>query len=490
MFLLFFINLFFIGVYGNNTVYEGVNSEITKSPTIISFTEIVSSPQFLLVILFLVALFIAVLAIFHYRAKSRIKKFEDENKSLSQSKKHFEAILSARNYELKSALRKLEEGKQLSSTFLNNLTHEVRTPLNVILGFSKLLYDENLSTEVKQNYLDIINKKGYNLLHLINDILTTSQVDSGELEINRTSCNINKLLSDIYKSISNDERALKNSAIEINLMQSQSDNRSIIITDPIRLEQVLWNLLDNALKFTERGTIEFGYRVDGTQLVFFVTDTGIGIEKVNIEKVFERFCKIVDNDNPTLYGGTGLGLSIAKELVTLLDGKIWVESEQGKGTSFYFTIPYIPVKSNFTGHFSKSFLANNNLNLKGKVILVVEDDFISYQLIETLLEKTEAKLIHVKNGEDAVEVATLSTKLDLILMDMQLPFLSGYEASTQIKAIRPHVPIVAQTAHAMNNDKNRCFEAGCDGYIPKPIDPDEFLVTIGRFLLGEAISKT
>jgi signal transduction histidine kinase/CheY-like chemotaxis protein len=430
------------------------------------------------------------LAIFHFRAKNRIKKYEDENKSLSQSKKHFEAILSARNYELKSALRKLEDGKQLSSMFLNNLTHEVRTPLNVILGFSKLLYDENLSLEVRQNYLDIINKKGYNLLHLINDILTTSQIDSGELEINRTSCNINKLLSDLYKSLSNDERAKKNAALSINFVQSQSDSRSIVITDPIRLEQVLWNLLDNALKFTEMGSIEFGYRIDGTQIVFFVTDTGIGIEKENIDKVFERFCKIVANNNPTLYSGTGLGLSIAKELVGLLDGKVWVESEPGKGTSFYLTIPYIPVKSNFTGHFSKSFLANNSLNLKGKIILVVEDDFISYQLIETLLEKSEAKLIHVKNGEDAVEVAKLTANLDLILMDMQLPFLSGYEASAQIKAIMPHVPIVAQTAHAMNDDKVRCLEAGCDGYIPKPIDPDEFMLTIGRFLLGEPIVKS
>ncbi len=430
------------------------------------------------------------MAIFHFRAKNRIKKYEDENKSLSQSKKHFEAILSARNYELKSALRKLEDGKQLSSMFLNNLTHEVRTPLNVILGFSKLLYDENLSLEVRQNYLDIINKKGYNLLHLINDILTTSQIDSGELEINRTSCNINKLLSDLYKSLSNDERAKKNAALSINFVQSQSDSRSIVITDPIRLEQVLWNLLDNALKFTEMGSIEFGYRIDGTQIVFFVTDTGIGIEKENIDKVFERFCKIVANNNPTLYSGTGLGLSIAKELVGLLDGKVWVESEPGKGTSFYLTIPYIPVKSNFTGHFSKSFLANNSLNLKGKIILVVEDDFISYQLIETLLEKSEAKLIHVKNGEDAVEVAKLTANLDLILMDMQLPFLSGYEASAQIKAIMPHVPIVAQTAHAMNDDKVRCLEAGCDGYIPKPIDPDEFMLTIGRFLLGEPIVKS
>lgn len=471
-------------------MHEGVQSKISQSPAIISFTETVSSPMFLLTILFIVALFIAVLAIFHFRAKNRIKKYEDDNKSLSQSKRHFEAILFARNYELKSALRKLEDGKLLSSMFLNNLTHEVRTPLNVILGFSKLLYDENLSPEVRQNYLDIINKKGYNLLHLINDILTTSQIDSGELEINRTSCNINKLLSDIYKSLSNDERAIKNAALKINFIQSQSDNRSVIITDPIRLEQVLWNLLDNALKFTERGAIEFGYRVDGTQVVFFVTDTGIGIEKANIEKVFGRFCKIVVNDNPALYGGTGLGLSLAKELITLLDGKIWVESQQGKGTSFYFTIPYVPVKSNFSGHFTKSFLANNNLKLKGKIILVVEDDFISYQLIETLLEKSEAKLIHVKNGEDAVEVAKLSANLDLILMDMQLPFLSGYEASIQIKAIMPHVPIIAQTAHAMNDDKVRCLEAGCDGYIPKPIDPDEFMVTIGRFLLGEAINKT
>lgn len=489
LFLFVFMNLFIIKVYGSIYSYEASKPKINLPAGEISTNIPVSYPLHVLAILVLLILSIAFLAFLHFRTRSRIKKYEDENISLSQSKKHFEAILSARNYELKSALRRLEEGKQLSSVFLNNLTHEVRTPLNVILGFSKLLYDENLSIEVRQNYLDIINNKGYNLLHLINDILTTSQIDSGEIEINHTTCNLNKLLSDLYKKLASDERTKKNAAISINFVQSQSDSRSIIITDPVRLEQVLWNLLDNAIKFTQKGTIEFGYRIDGTQIVFFVSDTGIGINKENTEKVFERFYKIVANNNPSVYSGTGLGLSIAKELIGLLDGKIWVDSEPDKGSTFCFTIPYIPVKSNFKGHSSKSLLANSNLNLKGKIILVVEDDFISYQLIETLLEKSEAKLIHVKNGEDAVEVAKLTANLDLILMDMQLPFLSGYEASVQIKTIRPHVPIVAQTAHAMNNDKTRCLEAGCDGYIPKPIDPDEFMHTIGRFLLGEPIEK-
>jgi CheY-like chemotaxis protein len=222
-----------------------------------------------------------------------------------------------------------------------------------------------------------------------------------------------------------------------------------------------------------------------------VSDTGPGIDPEHFDKLFERFSKIVPEDPGLNYPleGSGLGLYIAKSIVQLLDGKIWVESEPKKGSTFFFSIPYVPQKVSSVKHISKSMVATSLIDLSGKVILVVEDDYISYQLIENLLEKTGAKLIHVKNGEDAVEVVALTSSIDLILMDMQLPFLSGYEATAQIKQIKPQIPIIAQTAHAMDNDKEKCLRAGCNDYLPKPIDPDELMLIVGEHLFKETTIK-
>jgi signal transduction histidine kinase/ActR/RegA family two-component response regulator len=432
-----------------------------------------------------------VLTLFIKKVKVKNSEIERANNQLKHTNKHLSAIVDARTHEMKKALKKAEESDRLKTLFLTNMSHDVRTPLNGIIGFTRLLYDDSLTPKTRKYYLDIISKRGQNLLRLINDILNISQLEAGKIEIKRRSCNVNLLLNDLYTIFSSEEFGVKKAEVQLRVITSLNDSRATTITDPLRLEQVLSNLIDNALKFTEKGVVEFGYKLDKDFLIFYVSDTGVGIDSKHFEKLFERFSKVFPEESEPNYPleGSGLGLYIAKSIVELLDGKIWFESQPKQGSTFYFTIPYVPQKVSSVKHISKSMVATSTIDLTGKVILVVEDDYISYQLIENLLEKTGAKLIHVKNGEDAVEVVKLTSSIDLVLMDMQLPFLSGYEATVQIKQIKPQIPIVAQTAHAMDNDKERCLKAGCNNYLPKPIDPDEFILTIGEYLFKETSIK-
>lgn len=431
--------------------------------------------------------------LFHFvkKLKAKNREIEQTNSQLKHTNKHLGAIVDARTHEMKKALKKAEESDRLKTLFLTNMSHDVRTPLNGIIGFTRLLYDDSLTPKTRKYYLDIINKRGQNLLHLINDILNISQLEAGRVEIKRKSCNVNLLLNDLYTIFSSEELGAKKTMVQLRVITTLSDSRATTITDPLRLEQVLSNLIDNALKFTEKGFVEFGYKLDKDFLNFYVSDTGVGIDPKHFEKLFERFSKVFPEETEPNYPleGSGLGLYIAKSVVELLEGKIWFESQPNQGSTFYFSIPYVPQKITSVKHISKSMVSTSTIDLTGKVILVVEDDYISYQLIENLLEKTGAKLIHVKNGEDAVEVVKLTNSIDLILMDMQLPFLSGYEATAQIKLIKPHIPIIAQTAHAMDNDKERCLNAGCNNYLAKPIDPDEFMLTIGEHLFKETSIK-
>ncbi len=420
--------------------------------------------------------------LFIRRLRKRRRELEKANSDLNNLNTHLETIVESRTQDLLSTLHKAQESDKLKSMFLANMSHEIRTPLNGILGFTRLLSDNSLTASERKQYMDLIVRRGRNLLQIINDIINISLIDSGQVQIRPTSFNLNQLLYDLYTMFNSDEYDRKMSNVELRLKLSLSDSRSFITADPNRIEQVITNLLDNAFKFTSSGYVEYGYDIlPNNTIKFFVKDTGIGIPPDSKDKLFSRVSHRQDDD-PYLKRGAGLGLPISKGLVQLLNGRIWFESEIDKGTTFYFTIPFEPGVNASNQYVSRSSVSMQSLSFSGKVILIVEDDLISYQFIEALLKSTDAKLIHAKNGEDAIEITQLREDIDLIIMDMRLPFIDGYEATAHIKKLNPAMTIIAQTANAMSYDREKCINAGCDDYIPKPLDPDDFLRMVAHYL--------
>ena len=428
--------------------------------------------------LFLALLTISLLLFIRFKNKNReLKRLIDE---INHKNSHLETIVELRTQDLLETQKKAQENSKQKSTFLANISHEIRTPLNAILGFSKLLNDEDLSKTEKEQYVDLITRRGKNLQQIVNDIINLSLIDAGMVHLKTEPFNLNQLLYDLYKMFNSNSLNQKRSQIEFKLTVGLNDSRSIIISDPGKVEQTLNNLLTNAFNYTERGTIELGYELTPTNRIsFFIKDTGTGLPQNVKEQVFSNV-KRVSHDLQNQNHGLGLGLPICKGLIDLLGGKLKIEAIPEEGTTICFTIPYIPGKQEVTSYISRS--AVQTLSFSNKLILVVEDDLISFQFVEALLKNTGVRLIHAKNGEDAIEIAKLRKNIDLIIMDMQLPFIDGYKATQTIKKFNPLIPIVAHTANAMGYDREKCMKAGCDDYIPKPIDPDEFLRTIANFI--------
>ncbi|MFA5649053.1 MAG: response regulator [Bacteroidales bacterium] len=426
---------------------------------------------------FLVLLAVSLLFIIQYRNKIReLKKINDETKHINS---HLETIVELRTQDLLETQKKAQENSKQKSAFLANISHEIRTPLNAILGFSKFLNDDNLNKTERKQYVELIMRRGKNLQQIVNDIINLSLIDAGMVYLKTEPFNLNQLLYDLYKMFSSNSLFRKHPQIEFKLTVALNDSRSIIISDPGKVEQVLNNLLTNAFNYTNQGTIELGYELTpSNRIKLFVKDTGVGISQAVKEQVFSN-AKRVNHNLQNQNHGLGLGLPICKGLTDLFGGKMNIETTP-KGTTVSFSVPYIPGKQETKSYISR--LAVQNLSFSNKLILVVEDDLISFQLIEAMLKNTGARLIHAKNGEDAIEIAKLKKDINLIIMDMRLPFIDGYEATQAIKKIKPNVPIVAQTANAMGYDRDKCLKAGCDEYIPKPIDPDEFLRTVANFI--------
>lgn len=382
--------------------------------------------------------------------------------------------------ELVIARNKAQESDRLKSAFLANMSHEIRTPMHAILGFSKLLEDRSISNEEKSGFINIINKSGEELLTLINDIIDISKIESNLLELSRSSFNLNNLMEQLLIKFESEKIRLNKKEVVLKLEKFFENRFANIICDNVRLAQVLNNLIGNALKFTDKGHIRFGYRVDGDFLLFFVEDTGKGISKCNHDLIFERF-RQEDESNERNFGGAGLGLSICKGIVELMGGKIWMESIEGNGSTFYFTLPAsILVKSEeneVTMVQEKDFY-----DFTGKTIIIAEDIIENFELIKILLRKTNANLIHAENGADAIQKFKSAEKTDLILMDIRMPVMNGYDATKELKKINPNLPIIALTAHAFSEEKTKCLNAGCDDFISKPIDEKSLLLIIEKFL--------
>jgi PAS domain S-box-containing protein len=377
--------------------------------------------------------------------------------------------------ELQIAKAKAEESDRLKTAFRQNMSHEIRTPLNGILGFSNLLRRNNLGAKVIKEYTEIISQSGQRLMEIVNNVLDIAKIETGQMEIRDNTFSLNSMIDDLYSFFS---QCATDKNIKLNY-KTPLDNSDIqIVTDEAKLNQILTNLINNAIKFTQNGSIDFGYEIANNEIQFYVKDTGIGIASEFQNKIFERFVQA--NLNITRgFEGAGLGLAICKGLVEKLGGKIWVESEINKGSTFFFTIPYKPEISET----EKSEEAKDETYSGKKIkILIAEDDLISYLYLRKVLKDSRFQLIHAENGREAVEFVKNTPDIDLVLMDMRMPEMDGFEATQQIKAIRPELPIIAQTAYAFQNEREKILSIGCDDYLSKPIDDNKLKILIKKFL--------
>lgn len=398
------------------------------------------------------------------------------------------------NEELLKAKEKAEESDRLKSAFLANISHEIRTPMNGILGFSELLKMPDLTQEMRDRYIHVIEQSGIRMLNIINDIVDLSKIEAGQENIVLAETNVNQVLKDLLIFFLPEAHA---KGINLSVTNSLSDESSTIVTDQTKLTQVLSNLIKNALKFTENGSIEFGYNKiitssgktnpgnnrkrsvagffntysetepEKTELEFYVQDTGEGIPEDQINFIFDRFRQGSISPSRS-YEGAGLGLSISKAYVEMLGGRIWVTSRSGLGSVFHFTLPFnVSESQNFE---EQPELSVQTQTLKFNILLA-EDDENSRLLLKTLLEKDQANLLVATNGMEAIEMVKENPELDLVLMDLKMPKMDGYEATRQIKKIRPGLPVLAQTAYAFEDERELARQAGCDDYISKPINP-------------------
>jgi PAS domain S-box-containing protein len=376
--------------------------------------------------------------------------------------------------ELIRAKEKAEESDNLKTAFLHNISHEIRTPMNAIIGFSALLNEPDLNQDTQRSYLKIITDSSDQLLAIVNDIIEISNIEVGILKATFNEINLNAQLMHLYQQFNHKAAEKK---IDFKLHTALSGSRSLIETDSLKLMHILTNLLSNAFKFTTRGKITFGYTLDGDFLQFFVSDTGIGINEDQFVKIFERFYQ-VESTVSRAYEGTGLGLSITKAYVEFLGGRIWLNSQPCKGSTFYFTLPYISSKKQYITEME----AENNKEEKipEKSVLIAEDDDNNFFLMKELLSEMNLKIIRASNGVEAVDAFRTGEKIDLVLMDIKMPLMDGYEAARQILEEQPGAKILAQTAYA--DDEVKALESGCMGFISKPFVKDRFVSLVKEYL--------
>jgi CheY-like chemotaxis protein len=346
--------------------------------------------------------------------------------------------------------------------------------MNSIIGFSELLKDNRTTETEKSQYLEMIAKGSDQLLNIVNEILDISLIETGNISVNKQKLNLNKLIDETYLIF----RPVIKNEISFSVTKGLSDNGKNILTDITKVRQILDNLLKNAIKFTEKGHIKFGYSLVNNELEFYVEDTGIGIDDDSHNKIFELFRK-VGHENKRIYEGVGLGLAICKGYLELLNGRIWVESKPMAGSKFYFAIPYEPVDEEEPIKMNKTDITEK---LRDLAVLVAEDDEINYIYIREIFRGTGAVILHAVNGKEAVEMVQNNDKIGIVLIDIKMPVMNGYEAIKKIRDLRPHLPIIAQTAFALSDEMVKAFNAGSNDYISKPFKKDQLLDLVKKHL--------
>jgi PAS domain S-box-containing protein len=391
--------------------------------------------------------------------------------------------------ELVTAREIAEKENQIQYAFIQNISHEVRTPMNSILGFTELL-QKNTKGKKELDFLDAIAQNGKQLLRLINDIIDFSRLDKNELVVNKEETNLRYLLEHADKQMSAMKKRYNKKHLKIVMKGPLTDGENILLeTDVLRFQQVLMNLIDNAIKYTEKGEVEVGYelREQDNKILFYVKDSGMGIRKEDHHVVFKCFNRlhIAGGDE---FRGTGLGLAICKKLVGLLDGDIWFESEYGKGSVFYFSLPYLKVLTeNNSGTDSgqidkqeKETGTSDIPDLNGSVVLIAEDDTFSYMMMYYMLEETHATIIHADTGSKAIEMFDEQTP-DLVFLDIRLPELDGYQVIEHIRKTNTEIPVIAQTANVLPEDTKKIKAAGFNYHATKPISQEGLFRIIRNF---------
>jgi len=379
-----------------------------------------------------------------------------------------------------------EESDRLKSAFLANMSHEIRTPMNGILGFTELLEKPDLTGEQQQKFIQIIQKSGTRMLNIINDIVDISKIESGQIILLISETDVNELIDSIYSFF---KPEVEQKGMQLNFNYSLTGKNSIIKTDQEKLYAILTNLIKNAIKFTEKGSIEIGYKSKLSELEFYVKDTGVGISQDQIDVIFKRFRQV--NEKPSRnYEGAGLGLSISKAYVEMLGGKIWVKSELGIGSTFCFTIP-VQVKSKVEKfeRFSKLTLVEKK-RIENLKLLIVEDDEISNILISAMVNNNSNKVIYAKTGIEAIEACRKHPEIDLILMDIRMPEMDGFEATRQIREFNKDIIIIAQTAYGFTGDRENALKAGCNDYISKPILIEKLQALMKKYFIFNSETKS
>jgi len=459
---------------------EAIKSELVKSNEIELFD--IESKIWLGVPLMLKGLVMGVLAVKSYDnenaySKSDLEMLEFVSGQISTS---IDRMKTDEN--LKIAFEKASESDRLKSSFLSTMSHELRTPLNAIIGFSDLI-NENTPIKKVINFADIINVSGKQLLNIVDDIFDITLLDAGKAPLKKEFFALNSILKVVNKGVSKEQQRLQKSHISLNLVMPDDKYDVIVNTDLKKFKQILFNLLRNALKFTNVGNVSFGYRLEldakaEQRLVIFVEDSGIGITEKQQDVIFDAF-RQADESSTRKYGGTGLGLSISQKLVNILGGKLWLNSKEAKGTTFFFSIS----NDDFKVKKKERKINNESLNIfEGKTVLIVEDDINNFNLINLLLIGSGIKTIWSKNGKEAIRQCLENKELDVVLMDMNMPIMNGYVATKEIKTIFPKLPIIAQTAFALAGDREKALAAGCDDYLSKPVSKTQLFLALEKHI--------
>jgi PAS domain S-box-containing protein len=410
--------------------------------------------------------------------EGKITHFVSIKEDVTEKKRIFE--------DLKNAKEKAEESDRLKTAFLANMSHEIRTPMNGIMGFTDLLLEPDLSSEQKDKFISIIQKSGQRMLTTVNDIVEMSKIEAGMVTVNLNKTDINQTVGELHRFFLPEAQK---KGLGLTLSQLLPKQEPVIVTDQNKLDSILSNLIKNAIKYTESGNIDIGCKRKDAFITFYVKDTGIGIPENRLQAIFNRF-EQADISDTRAFEGSGLGLSIAKSYLQMLGGDIWVESENGKGSVFYFTLPDNPENNqeNNQEHTTtpkqqgkpadKSKEGYSGKNLK---ILIVEDDDSSFIYLSALLKKVECEIHRTIGGKEAVAFARQNKDIDLILMDIRLPELGGHDATREIRGFNKEVPIMAQTAHALQGDRQKALDAGCNDYIAKPVKKEELMRLIEKY---------